>query len=218
MISFIHVLRDGMREIIDNLPEEAYIASLLDPRFLDTFIPANLRNQWWGRLDELVTIERARLQPQEGEAPPQDPQPPQAPLPNPPPAGRGRAATRSHLQPPIPKKSYDDLLREKREKKVAQRAIATPYRDLVPVNEKSGVGAWWMQNQEVYPEHAVLARRYLAIPATSAPCERLFSTGGRVIEKRRAALKPNTARAIILVHEHIERLEDVVFDEYLYDD
>jgi hypothetical protein len=212
------VLRDGMRDIIANLPDEAYFASLLDPRFLDTYIPTNLRGQWWARLDQLVAVEHDRLHPQELAAPPQEHEPPQPPPPDPPPAGRGRAATRAHPQPPIPKKSYEDLVREKREKKVAQRAAATPYRDLVPVNEKSSVGAWWLQNQKVYPEYAVLARRYLAIPATSAPCERLFSTGGRVIEKRRAALKPNTARAIILVHEHIDRVQDVVFDAFLYDD
>ena len=64
-------------------------------------------------------------------------------------------------------------------------------------NNKSNVGAWWKTHETIYPAEAALARRYLAIPATSAPSERLFSTGGRVIEKRRAALKPSSARAII---------------------
>ena len=42
-----------------------------------------------------------------------------------------------------------------------------------------------------YPKLASLARKYLATPATTVPCERLFSIAGFIAEKRRAALLLN---------------------------
>lgn len=107
--------------------------------------------------------------------------------------------------------------REKLEAKGHQKADATPYHDLKPVDAHTNVGDWWHEHQTVYPRHANAARRYLAIPATSAPCERLFSTGGRVLEKRRASLNPDTVREIIIVHDNIDLLEQIEFDEEQYD-
>jgi hypothetical protein len=37
----------------------------------------------------------------------------------------------------------------------------------------------------------------------------LFSTGGRVIEKRRASLKPSTAKAIVFLHENLALLDEI---------
>ena len=34
---------------------------------------------------------------------------------------------------------------------------------------------WWSDNEEKFPNIAKLARKYLAIPASSAPSERVFS-------------------------------------------
>lgn len=205
MVTF---LRGGLQEIIAELPEEAYIASLLDPRFLDAYIPENRREHWWNRLAELVAQEAVPLP-----HPPQLQAPPQEPVPAP---AQARQGTRQNPSPAIPKKSYDEIMAAKLLQKAAKQADEKPYRDVHIINNKSNVGAWWKTHETIYPAEAALARRYLAIPATSAPSERLFSTGGRVIEKRRAALKPSTARAIILVHEHIALLEDVQFNEYLY--
>jgi len=39
---------------------------------------------------------------------------------------------------------------------------------------------WWKANHAGFPHLSVLARRVLAIPATSAPSERLFSTAGNI--------------------------------------
>ena len=44
-----------------------------------------------------------------------------------------------------------------------------------------------------------MARRYLAIPASSAPVERVFSTGQDILTKKRNRLKPSTFREIILL-------------------
>lgn len=104
----------------------------------------------------------------------------------------------------------------------ADRATEKPYRELQPLGfaERVNILKWWKANESVYPRHARLARRYLAIPASSAPCERLFSTGGRVLEKRRATLKPSTARAIVFLHDNRHLLDDIdeVPEEYLNDE
>ncbi|KAL2761200.1 hypothetical protein ACRALDRAFT_1016803, partial [Sodiomyces alcalophilus JCM 7366] len=50
-----------------------------------------------------------------------------------------------------------------------------------------------------YPILSILARRYLAIPATSASIERIFSVTSNIISKNRINLYPNTVKEIILL-------------------
>ena len=40
--------------------------------------------------------------------------------------------------------------------------------------------SFWKDNESTYPNLAELAKKYLAIPASSAPVERLFSIGGKI--------------------------------------
>ena len=49
---------------------------------------------------------------------------------------------------------------------------------------------FWTKNQLQFPILALVARRVLAVPATSASTERLFSASGRVCTFDRAGLKP----------------------------
>ena len=48
---------------------------------------------------------------------------------------------------------------------------------------------WWRQNNERYPSLAILAKKYLCIPATSVPSERVFSTAGDIVTAERSQLK-----------------------------
>ena len=52
--------------------------------------------------------------------------------------------------------------------------------------------AYWELNSSNYPVLAILARRYLAIPATSASSERYFSGGALTITKLRNRLNKDT--------------------------
>jgi hypothetical protein len=45
---------------------------------------------------------------------------------------------------------------------------------------------WWRVHKDDFPHLANLSIKYLAIPATSAPSERVFSTAGLTIAKDRA--------------------------------
>jgi len=141
--------------------------------------------------------------------------PPVDPAPANPAAPRG---TRARPASAAPKKSYGDLIREKKLAKGEEAAAVRPYRHLLPINEKSFIGHWWAKHESIYPYHAAAARRYTCIPATSAPCERVFSTGGRVLDKRRAALKPDTVHDIIIVHDNIDKLDRITFQDSAMDD
>ena len=46
--------------------------------------------------------------------------------------------------------------------------------------------AWWKSNEQLYPSLSKYARQVLAIPATSAPSERVFSVAGQIVTKKRA--------------------------------
>jgi hypothetical protein len=59
---------------------------------------------------------------------------------------------------------------------------------------------WWKNNQILIPHLAMVARRILVIPATSAPSERLFSAAGLTMAKDRARLLPANAETLIFLH------------------
>ena len=62
---------------------------------------------------------------------------------------------------------------------------------------------WWKINGGRFPQVAVLARRYLCVPPTSVPAERIFSTAGLVINKQRSSLTPENADMIIFLNKNL---------------
>lgn len=64
---------------------------------------------------------------------------------------------------------------------------------------------WWKKNEMKFPLLARLARKYLAIPATSAPAERLFSVAGLVLEEKRTNLKPNKVDKILFLFSNLKQ-------------
>jgi len=56
---------------------------------------------------------------------------------------------------------------------------------------------WWNLNEKTYPILAILARNYFAIPASSVPCEQLFSIAGNTVTKNRNSLVPETVQALL---------------------
>jgi hypothetical protein len=61
--------------------------------------------------------------------------------------------------------------------------------------------AWWKAHEADYPTLAMMARDLLAIPASSVPSERAFSSSGGLISKKRTRLANNTIRAMMCIKE-----------------
>ena len=59
---------------------------------------------------------------------------------------------------------------------------------------------WWRRNQARFPNLAKLALRYLHIPASSAPVERLFSVAGKVFRPERTRMTDKHLETILFLY------------------
>jgi hypothetical protein len=64
---------------------------------------------------------------------------------------------------------------------------------------------WWAARSSSLPLVSLLARKYLAIPATSVPSERLFSDCGHVMSKRRTRLSARIFGKIVFCRANRKR-------------
>jgi hypothetical protein len=63
---------------------------------------------------------------------------------------------------------------------------------------------WWNERKTLFPHLSKLARKYLAIPASSVPSERLFSDTGNHISIRRTRLDPNLLYHMIFLKRNMK--------------
>ncbi|KAK1886880.1 Zinc finger BED domain containing protein 1, partial [Dissostichus eleginoides] len=61
---------------------------------------------------------------------------------------------------------------------------------------------WWKENETKFPSLAVVAKSYLAAPATSTPSERLFSAAGTIVSKKRASLTKEHVDMLTFLHSN----------------
>jgi len=66
-----------------------------------------------------------------------------------------------------------------------------------PAVAKVDVLQWWKTNCIAYPRLSEVARDYLAVPATGAPVERVFSGGTDMVSPKRGCLAADTIRACL---------------------
>jgi hypothetical protein len=85
---------------------------------------------------------------------------------------------------------YQNMKRRRVEKESEiTRYLAAPAADI-----DADVLGWWRFHAGEYPCLARIARDYLAIPATSAPAERVFSGGADLVTKKRGSLSEDSIK------------------------
>uniref|UniRef100_A0A674N5B4 HAT C-terminal dimerisation domain-containing protein n=1 Tax=Takifugu rubripes TaxID=31033 RepID=A0A674N5B4_TAKRU len=77
-----------------------------------------------------------------------------------------------------------------------QRYLSAP-----PLERSQDPLVYWTTNKALYH----LANQYLATPASSVPCERVFSKAGEIVSKKRNRLKPSTVEKLLLLNKNAQR-------------
>ncbi len=66
--------------------------------------------------------------------------------------------------------------------------------------------AWWKTIGKIeYPDLFKLAKRFLSVPGTSVPSERVFSSAGFIISQRRCCMADETAENLIFLRENMSK-------------
>ncbi|XP_035985740.1 uncharacterized protein LOC118559130 [Fundulus heteroclitus] len=144
------------------------VATALDPRFKDLkCLPRGERGEVWTSIEALVQQQPGRATPERTEEP---------------------ARKRSLLL----YNSDSDSEDEDGPKGALARYKAEP-----TISERDCPLQWWSTHERAHPQLSVLARKYLGSPATSVPCERLFSLAGNIVQKKRAALSSENVNRLV---------------------
>ncbi|KAL4009365.1 hypothetical protein ACER0C_003217 [Sarotherodon galilaeus] len=67
---------------------------------------------------------------------------------------------------------------------------------------------WWLKREGAHARLAPIARKYLSTPATTVPCERLFSLSGHIIQKKRASLSSDNVNRIVCLSNWLSAQKD----------
>lgn len=70
--------------------------------------------------------------------------------------------------------------------------------------------AWWIGRAAMWPKLSRMALDILTIPGSAVAVERVFSGGRDTISIRRASLKADTIRALMIIKQHYRQLRDVI--------
>lgn len=63
--------------------------------------------------------------------------------------------------------------------------------------------SWWAENKIRFPPLAKLAQRYLSVPPTSVPSERLFSGAGEIYDPKTNRLAPERAEMLLFIKTNL---------------
>ena len=78
------------------------------------------------------------------------------------------------------------------------------YRDEPKADMDSCPLEWWKVNAGSHTVLATVARKYLASPATSVPCEWLFSHSGNILNKKRSSLSTENVDKLVCLNNWLQ--------------
>lgn len=130
------------------------------------------------------------------------------------PQGQVTAQSGEHLgtSPPLKKSAMRELFGENfADKATTKKTFETTVEEEVAFYQAAaGIPVdgdpleWWRKNECNYPHIARMARRYLAVPATSVPSERVFSAAGDIVSAKRSTLSPENADILIFLKKNLK--------------
>jgi hypothetical protein len=85
----------------------------------------------------------------------------------------------------------------------AQRELTT-YLQSDTIDSDSDPLVWWRQSAVTFPMLAVVAKKYLCIPATSVASERLFSGAGQIVTPLRNRLDQENVNKMLFLSKNLE--------------
>ena len=68
--------------------------------------------------------------------------------------------------------------------------------------------SWWQRKANALPILSEIARSVLAIPASSAKSERVFSKGGNIVTVKRTRLNPKKVEKILVIQENKKKVKE----------
>lgn len=63
---------------------------------------------------------------------------------------------------------------------------------------------WWKKHEHMLPTLSSIAKKYLCICATSCASERLFSSAGNIVTKKRNCLKPHNVERMVFLASNLQ--------------
>ena len=114
--------------------------------------------------------------------------------------------------PPVKKRNLGSLFKNKEQDQEQMPVLSVEQRILVELEgyEKASLLdteedplQWWKVQSHSYPILSKFAKKYLAVCATSAASERLFSTSGKIVSPLRASLKPEKVDMLVFLAKNL---------------
>jgi len=100
---------------------------------------------------------------------------------------------------------------------IARREIQVWKSRTIPLPKTSNPLKEWRRGVKIFPWPSLLARRVLAIPVTSAAPERLLSTSGNTMTKKRCSLSCDHLEKCVYLHEAWPQVRKWAADKRVHD-
>ena len=77
------------------------------------------------------------------------------------------------------------------------------YFEEINIDRKEDPLTWWKVNQSRFPKLQMIAKKYLCIPGSSVPSERLFSKAGELVSEKRNRIKPKNIDMMLFLNNNL---------------
>lgn len=108
--------------------------------------------------------------------------------------------------PPPAKKTKLEIMLDKLGHRSEDFSEIDQYEYIPPIEAGKDPLEWWKTHEKQFPTLSKVAKKLLCIPATSVPCERVFSDAGNVVTTKRAQLNEDTVEEVLFLYENADCL------------